>query len=153
MFGRAASLLLALGMVGASSPVAFADTCWDHNGSLMRLVANDDQRAFYYEQPRSSLARVGIVPGALLFDGVKQGNRYRGTARVFSAGCAPTTYGVEGPVSVDQLTVTLRGQRVVFRQCASTGEIRDDVLVFTYRSDCGGQPGVTQMPGADGQED
>jgi hypothetical protein len=65
----------------------------------------------------------------------------------------PTTYRVAGPVSTDQLTVTLRGQRVVFRQCASTGEIRDDVLVFTYQSDCSVQPGVMQLPGADGQED
>ncbi len=153
MFGKAAFLALALGMVGASAQVAFADSCWDHDGSLMRLVANGDQRAFYYEQPRPSLSRVGIVRGALLFDGAKQGNTYQGTARVFSAGCVPTTYRVEGPVSTDQLTVTLRGQRVVVRNCASTEEIRADVLVFTYQSDCGVQPGITQMPGADGQED
>jgi hypothetical protein len=153
MYGRAASLLLALGVVGASSQVAFADSCWDHNGSLMRLVANGNDRAFYYEQPRPSLARVGIASGTLLFDGAKQGNVYQGTARVFSAGCVPTTYRVAGPVSTDQLTVTLRGQRVVFRQCASTGKMRDDVLVFTYQSDCSVQPGAMQLPGADGQED
>ncbi len=153
MFGKAAFLLLALGTVIASTQVAFADSCWDHNGSLMRLVANGNQRTFYYEEPRSSLAGVGIAPGTLLFDGTKQGSIYRGTARVFSAGCAPTTYRVEGPVSRDQLTVTLRGHRVVFSQCMSTGEIRNDRLVFTYQSDCSLQPGVMQMPGADGQED
>jgi hypothetical protein len=153
MFGKATLLPLALGMVSASAQVAFADTCWDHNGSLMRLVASGNQRAFYYEQPKPSLVRVGIASGTLLFDGTKQGNTYQGTARIFSSGCVPTTYRVAGPVSTDQLTVTLRGQRVVFRQCASTGKIRDDVLVFTYQSDCRVQPGAMQLPGADGQED
>lgn len=119
-------------------PAAAADSCWDHNGSLMRLRASGNQRSFYYEQPRQALVEAGVQPGTLLFDGVKTGNWYSGTARVFSRFCpgAPLEYRVEGPVRGDQLQVTVTGDRQVFSRCRPTGRFTTDTLVFTYSHQC-----------------
>lgn len=37
-----------------------ADSCWDHNGSLMRLKASGNKRWLYYEIPREALRRTGV---------------------------------------------------------------------------------------------
>ena len=81
------TLIFSLVALTAWPVVAHADSCWNHNGSLMRLKANGNARAFYYENPRSVLANAGVVRGTLLFDGAKNGNRYDGTARRFSTRC------------------------------------------------------------------
>ena len=128
-------LLLLLAAMVLAAP-ALAASCWDHNGSVMRLKASGNERAFFYESPRSGLWDVGVRPGTLLFNGVKTGNWYSGTARVFSAGCAPLEYFVEGPVRPDQLQVTVTGERAVYSQCVFTGRYTTDVLVFTYLRDC-----------------
>ena len=39
-----------------ATDIARADSCWNHNGSLMRLKARGNQRWFYYERPRAGLA-------------------------------------------------------------------------------------------------
>ncbi|MEM9332307.1 MAG: hypothetical protein AAGA53_13345 [Pseudomonadota bacterium] len=120
------------------SGVAKADSCWDHNGSLMRLKASGNQRWLYYENPRQVLKNAGVRRGTLLFDGQKNGNWYSGTARRFSKFCPgnPLEYYVEGPVRSDQLQVTVRGTRDVHNRCQPTGQIASDVLVFTYVRDC-----------------
>ena len=125
--------LACAGVIPVSS--ALADSCWWHNGSLMRLVAQGNNRWFYYERPRAGLA---VRPGTLLFDGVKQGNWYSGTARVFSKYCPgnPMGYYVEGPVAPDQLRVVVRGNREIHRGCAPTGRWTSDTLVFTYAHRC-----------------
>ncbi len=117
---------------------ALADSCWDHNGSIMRLQAQGNQRWLSYEIPRDVLRNAGVQPGTLLFNGVKNGNRYSGTARVFSKFCPgnPLEYYVEGPVRGDQLQVTVSGRREVFQQCQPTGRYTTDTLVFTYSHDC-----------------
>lgn len=120
------------------SPVAaFADSCWDHNGSLMRLKAAGNQRAFYYEVPRRGMAEQGVRPGTLLFNGVKRGDWYSGTARVFSGACpGALEYAVEGPVNQNQTRVTVHGTREIYRQCQPTGRYTTDTLVFTYSHQC-----------------
>ncbi|MEP3277665.1 MAG: hypothetical protein ABJN26_28890 [Stappiaceae bacterium] len=117
---------------------AQADSCWDHNGSLMRLVAEGNQRSFYYEAPKPSLRGSGIAEGTLLFNGVKNGSRYAGTARRFSKYCpgSPLEYYVEGPVRSDQTKVTMRGPYETQRRCRPTGAIREDILIFTYKFRC-----------------
>lgn len=118
--------------------VAKADSCWNHNGSLMRLKASGNKRWMYYEKPRQVLANAGVKKGTLLFNGQKNGNWYSGTARRFSKFCPgnPLEYYVEGPVRSDQLQVTVRGTREVHNQCQATGDVASDVLVFTYVKDC-----------------
>ena len=126
-------------ITGAAIPSpAAADSCWNHNGSLMRLQAQGNQRWLSYEIPRDVLRRAGVQRGTLLFNGVKNGNWYSGTARVFSRFCpgTPLEYFVEGPVRPDQLHVTVRGSREVYQQCRPTGRYTQDTLVFTYSHDC-----------------
>ncbi|WP_350334449.1 hypothetical protein [Coralliovum pocilloporae] len=128
-------LVLAFGFGQGS---AQADSCWNHNGSLMRLVAQGNQRWMYYENPKAVLRRAGVRRGTLLFNGYKNGNYYVGTARRFSKYCpgTPLEYQVEGPVRSDQLQVTVYGTYQVYRQCRATGRYRDDRLVFTYVRQC-----------------
>ena len=123
--------------LGTAAPAA-ADSCWNHNGSIMRLKADGSSRAFLYERPRGVLARAGVRRGTLLFDGVKRGNAYEGMARTFSRFCPgnPNAYSVSGPVSADQLRVTLVGTRDAYERCEYTGNVVTDTLVFTYAYDC-----------------
>ena len=137
---RAALLSASIALVGlgATTVGASADSCWNHNGSIMRLKASGNQRWFYYENPKSQLRRAGVTPGTLLFNGRKNGNSYSGTARRFSRFCVgnPLEYSVGGPVSGDQLRVTLMGTYDEHQRCEPTGAVKSDRLVFTYAYDC-----------------
>lgn len=115
---------------------ALADSCWDHNGSLMRLTASGNARTFLYEAPRQGIRNVGVTPGTWLFSGRKSGDWYSGVARVFSRSCAALEYHVEGPVLQNPLRVEVRGSREIYRNCSPTGQWTQDVLVFTYRYNC-----------------
>ena len=132
----AAATLLA--GVAASTASARADSCWVHNGSLMRLQAVGGSRAFVYEDPKPVLRRAGVTRGTLLFEGRRVGDRYEGTARRFSRFCRahPLVYAVGGTVSDDQLQVKMWGTYDAHRQCAPTGETKSDLLLFTYSHDC-----------------
>ena len=131
---------LAVGLTGAAlgTTSARADSCWNHNGSLMRLKASGNARRFLYEAPKAQLRRAGVTRGTLLFEGRKNGNSYQGTARRFSRFCPgnPLVYSVGGPVRADQLQVTLIGTYDHHERCEYTGETRSDRLVFTYSHDC-----------------
>ena len=118
-----------------TATAANADSCWDHNGSIMRLKASGQNRWFYYENPRPGLS---VSPGTLLFDGSNNGGHYSGNARVFSRfnPDAPLQYHVEGPVSNNQTRVTMRGTREVWRSGQPTGRYKTDTLVFTYQYQC-----------------
>ena len=35
-------------------------TTWDHNGSVMYLVANGPSREFHYQKPRAGMLEVGV---------------------------------------------------------------------------------------------
>ena len=135
MMFRAPTAGLCLSLLLSSAGSAFADTCWDHNGSVMRLTASGNYREFLYEQPRASMRSL-VQRGTLLFDGEKNGNWYSGTSRVFSRGCAPLEYSVEGPVAGNQLKVTVTGKREVYSNCQPTGHWKTDTLVFTWIGDC-----------------
>lgn len=113
---------------------AWADSFWDHNGSLMRLQANGTQRVFTYEEPRPLMRRAGVSPGTVLFDGRNVGDYYVGRARRFSKYCeAPLAYDVEGPVTDNGMKIVMRGEREVYAKgCQPTGRFVEDVLVFTY---------------------
>lgn len=137
---RSIIIALCAAIIATSTTIspANADSCWDHNGSIMRLKAQGNQRWFYYEKPRQVLYASGVRPGTLLFNGVKKGNWYEGLSRVFSKHCvgAPLEYWVEGPVASNQLKVTVQGTREVHNRCQYTGNMKVDTLVFTYKYDC-----------------
>ncbi|MEM6383547.1 MAG: hypothetical protein AAF739_12795 [Pseudomonadota bacterium] len=126
---------------GMSATVANADSCWDHNGSLMRLTANGQNRTMMYETtPHSWQGAAGVRRGTVLFEGRNVGDYYTGTARVFSRFCpgSPLLYGVEGPVTrpSGQITITMRGTRDANDQCAATGRMVTDTLVFRFVREC-----------------
>lgn len=132
------ALATALAATAGLAPVdARADSCWTHNGSLMRLVANGPARRFVYETPRPAIEAAGGRAGVWLFDGSKVGNRYVGTARVFNEqACpgSPAVYDVSGPATDTE--IVLVGSRAVFAGCAPTSAVANDRLVFVYSHQC-----------------
>ncbi len=138
LFAVSAATLLFASSFGVAVPQAHADSCWKHNGSLMRLSASGDKRFIRYEAPREVLKRSGVKRGTLLFDGVKTGNRFTGKARRYSRYCPgkPLTYTVSGSVASNQTTITVSGQREVHTRCRGTGRFKRDRLVFTYSHQC-----------------
>lgn len=135
----AGSMGLGLGLGAVSN--AQADSCWNHNGSTMRLTDNGQNRSFYYETtPHSWQAAAGVYPGTLLFNGRNTGDYYSGTARVFSRFCPgnPLEYSVQGPVTrpSGNIVITMRGARDANNQCMNTGRRVTDTLVFTYLRNC-----------------
>ena len=121
-----------------------AMTLWDHNGSQMAWeVGPGAMRRVWYWRPRSAIEARGVMPGQLLFDGERQGDRMVGTARVFTGGCGVWTYPVEGPITNNDERVTMNGLApVVDGSCRVTGT-RQDTLVFTFQAM---QPGAAPAP-------
>lgn len=107
---------------------------WNHNGSVMRLEAKDNQRIFYYEKPTQHIQETGVVSGDILFDGTRKDNQYYGTIRKFSKYCpAPLIYEVTGVISENETKITLIGEyESRSKTCHSTGEIKTEKLIFTY---------------------
>lgn len=132
-----ASTVFAASVAGLAATTQSAQaSCWNHNGSTLRLVANGNRRSFYYVKPKAVLRKAGVRNGTLLFNGRKNGDWYSGTMRRFSKFCpgTPLEYFVEGPVAPSQTTVTVNGDYKVYRQCKNTGRTKYDHLVFTYKS-------------------
>lgn len=122
---------LTLGLVAPN--LAQAESLWWHNGSVMILHAQGDQRIFEYYEPRRLMQNAGVKPGTLLFNGELKDYKYKGTARVFSKHCmgAPLAYGVTGEHRWEH-KIILIGRREVHDKCKPTGRYTSDRLVFTY---------------------
>lgn len=133
---RAGALIAAVCL--STGPVRAADTCWTHNGSLMRLVSDGTARRFVYERPRPGLEAIGVRRGTVLFRGERRGGTYTGLARQFSTECPgeATDYVAEGPVSAGERRIVLTGRRELYRRCRPTDRFVEDVLVFTYARRC-----------------
>ena len=112
-----------------------ASTLWDHNGSQVSLSAAGARRQFHYRTPKAGLLELGVQPGTLLFDGRRNGDRYSGTAYVFSKGCGARAYAVAGPVSPDQRAVTMYGKAPVVNSGCHVIGYRHDILVFNLLSE------------------
>jgi hypothetical protein len=97
-------------ILAISATAAQAQSLWDHNGSVMSLMASGAHRQFYYSQPRPGMVQSGVRPGTLYFDGVTDGRQYSGTAYVFSTKCGATGFPASGPVSPNGGQVVLYGQ-------------------------------------------
>ena len=85
-------------------------TIWDHNGSVMYLVANGRSREFYYQKPRTGMLEVGARPGSLLFRGEIDNGQYSGTAYIFTLHCGQIPFQVNGPVLDNDQRILLTGQ-------------------------------------------
>jgi hypothetical protein len=81
---------------------------WDVDDSIVYLEATGTKRQLYYVEPSRDMLARGVVPGALLFEGViqqnggtsdgKTGQTYAGTVFAYFGKCAPRRYEAEGPV-------------------------------------------------------
>ncbi len=91
-------LLMAFLVALAVWPVqAFADTTWDHNGSVMVMREDGDSVTITYDEPRTSIRKQGVRRGTVLFEGMLVGSgRLSGTAYVFRQGCEPAPYDASG---------------------------------------------------------
>jgi hypothetical protein len=128
-----------LGLTGTGQLPALADapaSMWEHNGSVVYLLATGNHREFRYSEPRQVMLEAGARSGSLLFSGESYNGEYSGTAYVFSQQCGPLPYEVSGPILDNYRTVILRGQAPrVGADCRIYGYL-EDTLKFTYlRSD------------------
>jgi hypothetical protein len=97
-------------------------TIWDHNGSVMYLVANGSSRDVYYQKPRQGMLDAGARPGSLLFRGEVDNGQYLGMAYIFNLHCGPIPFEVKGPVLDDNERIVLTGQAPrVDRNCRTYG--------------------------------
>jgi len=97
--------------VYAQTPDASADrTIWDHNGSVMYLVANGSSREFYYEKPRPGMLESGASPGSLLFRGEVNNGQYSGTSYIFTPRCGQMPFRVKGAILDNDQLIVLTGQ-------------------------------------------
>ena len=95
---------------------------WDHNGSVMYLVANGSSREVYYQKPRPGILDAGARPGSILFRGEVNNGQYLGTAYIFNLHCGPISFQVKGPVLDDNERIVLTGQAPrVDRNCRTYG--------------------------------
>ena len=85
-------------------------TIWDHNGSVMYLVANASSQEVYYQKPRQGMLAAGARPGSLLFRGEVNNGQYLGTAYIFNLHCGPIPFEVKGPVLDDDKRIVQTGQ-------------------------------------------
>ncbi len=105
---------------------------WAHNGSLMRLDANGKSRTFSYENPRPGMRKAGAKPGDVVFEGERDGQRYYGTAYIYSKSCGRQGYAVEGRVTAGDRGVILEGEAPVLDSGCNVKGTRRDVLRFDY---------------------
>jgi len=93
-----------------TQPASPEPTIWDHNGSVMYLVANGSSREIYYQKPRAGMLDAGARPGSLLFRGEVNNGQYLGTGYIFNLHCGPIPFEVKGPVLNDDERIVLTGQ-------------------------------------------
>ena len=103
-------------------------TIWDHNGSVMYLVANGPSREVYYQKPRPGMLDAGAHPGSLLFRGEVNNGQYLGTAYIFNLQCGPIPFEVKGPILDDDKRIVLTGQAPrVDRNCRTYGSLTSNL--------------------------
>jgi hypothetical protein len=110
------AVAIQLVIVGCASAQAQTQTAppessiWDHNGSVMYLVANGSSREIFYQKPRPGMLEAGARPGSLLFRGQINNGQYLGTAYIFNLHCGLIPFEVKGPILDDDERIVLTGQ-------------------------------------------
>jgi hypothetical protein len=89
-----------------------------HNTSKMEVVTSGRSVTISYAQPSPTIAKSGVTPGTLLFDGHRSNGQFEGTAYVFSRDCGPFPYPVSGRVEGNVLVLhATQGAPVVAPWC------------------------------------
>ena len=122
-FSLLCTIPLLLGTGAQAQPPEEGRTLWDHNGSIMYLVANESSREFYYQKPRPGMLEAGAHPDALLFKGQINDGQISGVAYIFNAQCGQVPFHVKGPALDNGSKIVLTGQAPhVGRNCQTAGE-------------------------------
>lgn len=130
------SYLAALALLCSIIP-AKADSLWDHNGSLMRLLADGNLRQFVYERPRQGMMVAGAQTGDSVFIGSVVDGQYVGTAYIFSGRCGRFPYQVVGPIVSNSTRVVMQGSAPrIDRDCRVYDRFLD-TLEFSYVAQAG----------------
>jgi hypothetical protein len=115
-------------------------TLWDHNGSVMYLVANGPSREIYYQKPRTGMLEVGVRPGSLLFRGEIENGQYSGTAYIFNTHCGQIPFQVKGPILENDGRIVLTGQAPrVGRNCRAYESAASSLEFKLVKANQGGQ--------------
>jgi uncharacterized protein len=111
-------------------------TLWDHNGSLVYLIAKGSSREFYYQEPRAGMLEAGARPDSLLFRGKTANGQYSGTAFFFNRRCGTIPYQVSGPILDNYERVVLQGNAPrVGSNCRIQGYVADTLEFRLVKSD------------------
>ena len=84
-------------------------TMWDHNGSVMYLIANGSSRELFYEKPRLGMVEAGAKTGSLLFRGEVRDGQYFGAAYLFNPQCGQVPFQVKGDILDNGERIVLTG--------------------------------------------
>ena len=115
-------------------------TSWDHNGSVMYLVANGQSRELHYQKPRAGMLEVGARPGSLLFRGEADQAEYSGTAYFFSPHCGQIPFSVKGAILDNGERILLTGQAPrLGRDCRAHESSTSKLEFRRLKSDDGAQ--------------
>src|SRR5215475_5668283 len=132
---------VAVASAQAQTQTASAEpTIWDHNGSVLYLVANGQSREFHYQKPRAGMLEVGGRPGSLLFRGEIDNGQYSGTAYIFSPHCGQIPFQVKGPILDNDERIMLTGQAPrVGRNCRANESYTSNLEFRRLKSNDGAQ--------------
>jgi hypothetical protein len=122
---------------------------WDHNGSVMYLVANGSSREIYYQKPRPGMLEAGAHPDSLLFKGEINDGQISGIAYIFNAQCGQVPFHVKGPILDNGGKIVLTGQAPrVGRNCQTNGEYTSTLDFKLLKTSEAAQPplATTQTP-------
>ena len=109
-------------------------TLWDHNGSVVYLLALGAAREFHYKEPQAGMVQAGARPGALLFRGTVANGQFAGTAFIFDRRCGQLPYSVSGPILDHDERVVLTGEApLVGAKCRVQGHFTE-VLEFRLQN-------------------
>lgn len=84
----------------------YVDSALHNNSQVLISEWKDGTVEIAYDVPRPGLP---VARGTLLFQGVRNGVRYSGTAYTFKVGCAPAPYAVTGIKDQKRQTIVLNG--------------------------------------------
>ena len=127
-----AMLTLPLMPFAISGAAACDSAPYDHNGSRMEVYACDGRLVIAYDVPREGLAKAGVEPGTILFEGLYEdkagGASLSGEARLFNRRCGPVRYEVNGWMEGN--SIVMEGLAPIRSgSCAIRGH-RTDILRF-----------------------
>lgn len=111
-------------------------TVWDHNGSIMYLIADGASREIHYQKPRPGMVDAGAHSGSLLFRGRVENGQYLGTAYIFNPQCGPISFEVKGASLDGDERIVLTGQAPrVGRDCRAYGSFTSNLEFRRAKAD------------------